>query len=151
MYRITAEQFEDVICDRLLAMGFEARRVGRTNRKDGGIDIVFWNSEPFPVLGAAQLKHHRDRTRRSGPQTVRDFRGVLATHPFQFGVVITNTTFTADARWFADHQQGLIRLRDGQDLRKWIENEFVSEERWRTVPHKIELCPGVTIDVPTLR
>jgi hypothetical protein len=149
--RISAEQFEEFICERLSAMGFEAHRIGRTNRKDGGIDIVFWNSGSFPVLGAAQAKHHRNPSISNGPDVIRDFRGVLATQPFQFGVVITNTTFTADARWFAGHQQGLVRLRDGEDLRKWIHDEFVTQERWRSVPAKIELCPGVEINVPILR
>ncbi len=151
IYRITAEQLEEFVCERLSAMGFEAHRIGRTNRKDGGIDIVFWNGGPFPVLGAAQVKHHRDRGRSNGPDAIRDLRGVLATHPFQFGVVVTNTTFTPDARWFAEHQHGLIRLRDGEDLRKWINDEFVSDERWRIVPARIVLCPGVEISIPIPR
>ncbi len=129
-------------------MGFEARRTGRANRKDGGIDIFFWNGGPFPVLGAAQVKHHRIKYKSNGPDVIRDFRGVLATHPFQFGVVITNTTFTADAHWFADNQKGLIRLRDGKDLRRWIADEFVTDEFWRMVPAKVEICPGVVIDIP---
>ena len=148
IYRISEEQLEELVCERLAAMGLEARRTGGTNRKDGGIDIFFWNGGPFPILGAAQVKHHRTWNRSNGPDVIRDFCGVLATHPFQFGVVITNTTFTADARWFANHQQGLIRLRDGKDLRKWIADGFVTDELWRTVPAKIELCPGVEIDIP---
>jgi len=151
LYCIAPELLEEVACERLSAMGFEAHRTGRANRKDGGIDIVFWNKGPFPILGAAQVKHHRDRNTANGPSVVRDFRGVLATHPFQFGVIITNTTFTADAHWFARCQQGLIRLRDGEDLRKWIHDEFVGDELWRIVPRKIELCPGVVIDIPILR
>lgn len=151
IYRIGAGQLEEFVCERLSAMGFEARQIGRTNRKDGGIDIVFWNGGPFPVVGAAQVKHHRDRNTSNGPDIIRDLRGVLATHPFQFGVVITNTTFTPDARWFAQHQRGLIRLRDGEDLRRWINDEFVTDELWRTVPARIELCPGVEINIPILR
>ncbi|RPJ39369.1 MAG: restriction endonuclease, partial [Planctomycetaceae bacterium] len=148
MNRISASQFEEFICERLSAMGFEARQVGHTNRKDGGIDVVFWNHGPFPVLGAAQVTHHRDHRRSNGSPVVRDFCGVLATHPFQFGLVVTNTTFTADARWFVDHQQGLVRLRDGEDLRRWIYDEFVTDEQWRTLPRRIELCPGIVVDIP---
>ena len=151
IYRISEAQLEELVCDRLSAMNFEARRTGQTNRKDGGIDIFFWNEGPFPILGAAQVKHHRARGTSTGPDDIRDFRGVLATHPFQFGVVVTNTTFTVDARWFAGHQKGLIRLRDGEDLRNWINDEFVSEELWRMVPTKIEICPGVEIEIPVLR
>jgi hypothetical protein len=151
IYRIGEEQLEELVCDRLTAMEFETRRTGRANRKDGGIDIFFWNEGPFPILGAAQVKHHRAHNRSNGPDVIRDFRGVLAVHPVQFGVVITNTTFTADARWFADHEQGLIRLRDGEDLRRWINDQFVDDEFWRTVPAKIQLCPGVEIEIPIFR
>jgi len=42
LHRISPEEFEEFICDRLFAMGFEPRRVGATNRKDGGVDVVFW-------------------------------------------------------------------------------------------------------------
>ena len=94
------------------------------------------------------MKHHRAPNRSTGPDTIRNFRGALASYPVQFGVVVTNTTFTVDARWFADHQHGLVRLRDGEDLRKWINDEFVTDEFWRAVPAKIEICPGVEIEIP---
>jgi hypothetical protein len=151
IFRISEEQFEELVCERLSAMNFEARRTGRADRKDGGIDIFFWNQGPFPILGAAQVKHHRGSDSPNGPDVIRDFRGALATHPAQFGVVITNTTFTVDARWFADNHRGLIRLRDGEDLRKWIDDEFVTNEFWRLVPRKIQLCPGVQIEIPAFR
>jgi hypothetical protein len=63
IYRITPEQFEEFLCDRLFAMGFEPRRVGAINQKDGGVDILFWPrlNGAFPFLGAAQVKHHRPR------------------------------------------------------------------------------------------
>ncbi len=96
--RISAAQLQEFACERLSAMGFEAHQTGAVNRKDGGVDIVFWNHGPFPVLGAAQVKHHQSQGRSNGSDVIRDFRGALATHPVQFGVVITNTTFTADAR-----------------------------------------------------
>jgi hypothetical protein len=149
--RVSAAQLQQFACERLSAMGFEARQTGNINRKDGGIDIVFWNHGPFPMLGAAQVKHHQNQNAPTGSDVIRDFRGALAVYPFQLGVVITNTTFTADARWFAENQQGLIRLRDGEDLRKWIKDEFATDELWRAVPRQLTLCPGVVIDVPILR
>jgi hypothetical protein len=149
--RISAAQLQEVACERLSAMGFEARQTGAINRKDGGIDIVFWNRGQFPILGAAQVKHHQDQNKSNGSDVIRDFRGALAVYPFQFGVVITNTMFTADAHWFAENQRGFIRLRDGEDLRRWIRDEFVADELWRAVPRRITLCPGVVIDIPILR
>jgi hypothetical protein len=96
IYRISPEQFEEFLCDRLFAMGFEPRRVGAINQKDGGIDILFWPrlGGAFPFLGAAQVKHHRDPKTKEGPATVRDFAGVIASHSLNVGMLVTNTSFS---------------------------------------------------------
>lgn len=44
----------------------------------------------------------------------------MSSRLLQIGMVVTNTSFTADARWFADHQPAIIRLRDMSDLKRWI-------------------------------
>ena len=63
-------------------------------------------------------------------------------------MVVTNTSFTPDAEWFAEQQRSLIRLRGLQDLRRWIAAEFTDEAEWREMPRRIELCPGITVDSP---
>ena len=150
IYRISEEQLEELACERLAAMDFEVQRVGRTNRKDGGIDIAFWDRGPFPRLGAAQVKHHRQANRSTGVGVVRDFQGALTGNPFQFGIILTNTTFTPDAKWFAENRQGFLRLRDGEELRRWIDDKFLVEELWRAVPRKLVLCPDVEIEIPSI-
>jgi hypothetical protein len=149
IYNISPENFEYIIQDRLNAMGMDTERIGRTNRKDGGIDVVFWPQQPFPMpfLGAAQIKHHRSPHEPTRPRDIRDMSGVMSTHPFQIRLLITNTTFTADARWFAEHQRVLLRLRDMYDLRRWIASNFLDEAEWREMPMSLELCPGITIDL----
>jgi hypothetical protein len=81
---------------------------------------------------------------------VRDFHGVLTSRvsPFHMGMIVTNTSFTADAKWFANNNQTLLRLRDMQDLNRWMRNDFVNESEWREIPEEIELTPGVTIKIP---
>jgi hypothetical protein len=64
------------------------------------------------------------------------------------GMIVTNTSFTADAKWFANNNQTLLRLRDMQDLNRWMRNDFVNESEWREIPEEIELTPGVTIKIP---
>jgi hypothetical protein len=149
IYNIGPENFEYLIQDRLYAMGFDAERVGHPFRKDGGIDIVFWPRPSFPVpfLGAVQLKHHRSAQTKSGPAAIREMAGVINAQPFHFGLVVTNTTFTPDAEWFASQQQAIIRLRDMSDLKRWIASNFTDEAEWREMPSVLELCPGVTIDL----
>ncbi len=150
IYQITPDKFELLICDRLSAMGFEVERVGSIYTRDGGVDIVAWPPAPtpFPYLLAVQAKHHRSRRKKTGPEAVRAFHAVVSTHPFQAGLFITNTTFTPDARWFATNRQHILRLRDLQDLKRWIAGNFLDEAEWKEIPPFIELAPGFKIFVP---
>jgi hypothetical protein len=144
-----AEDLEILVCDRLEKMGFICIRTGPTHKPDGGIDIIACPQEAvqFPYLLAVQVKSHR-----SGQPTpvkaVRDFVGALQSQPFQAGVIVTNTNFTFDARWFAEKQQHLIHLRDFHDLSCWVRDKFAAREFWREIPQFVELRPGVTIQVP---
>jgi hypothetical protein len=149
VHSLTPGQFEELICDRLSAMGFEPRRIGETNRKDGGIDVVFWPrlSTAFPFLGAAQIKHHRNPQRNEGPSTVREFSGAIADHPFNAGLLVTNTAFSPDAEWYAREHARLIRLRGFVDIRRWVLGNFSDDAEWREIPSSIELCPGVVVKI----
>ena len=149
IYDLSPESFENLIQGRICAMGYEARRVGHTFSRDGGLDILFWpaRSCPVPFLGAVQVKHHRERNRKTGPGPVRELAGIMSSRLLQIGMVVTNTSFTADARWFAEHQPAIIRLRDMSDLKRWIASNFTDEAEWREMPVVLELSPGVTIDL----
>lgn len=130
-------------------MGLDLRRTGDTYTKDGGIDILFWprNSSAFPFLGAAQVKHRSNPQKAESSATVRDFAGVLAGNPFSVGLIVTNGHFSPDAAWFAKEKAQLLRLRDFQDVRRWITNNYSSDEEWREIPKSIEICLGITINL----
>lgn len=147
LHSLSPEAFENLMCDRLFAMGYEPKKLGATFQKDGGIDIVFWPrvTQQFPILGAMQVKHHRDPRIKEGPRSAREFWGVLADNVFNLGLLVTNTTFTPDARWFAQKHEQLLRLRDCDDVRRWLRGTFDDEAEWREFPDQIELCPGVVI------
>jgi hypothetical protein len=149
IHTLSPDEFEEFICERLFAMGLEPKRVGGTFKGDGGIDVVFWPRLPtlFPFLGAAQVKHHRQRSRKEGPATVREFAGSLLGRPFSAGIIVTNTSFSPGAEWFARQHGGLIRLRGFEDIRRWLANNFSAEEEWRELPTCIELAPGVVVKI----
>lgn len=149
VHTLSPEEFEEFICERLFAMELEPRRVGGTFQGDGGIDVVFWPRRPtaFPFLGAAQIKHHRDANQKEGPDTVREFAGSISGRPFSAGIVVTNTSFSANAEWFARQHGGLIRLRGFDDICRWLADNFSSEEEWRELPSSIELAPGIVVRV----
>lgn len=150
LHRLDAEQFELFICNRLAAMGMGATRVGTTYQRDGGIDIVAWpEQEPvFPFLLAVQAKHHSNTRIKTGPREVREFRDVVEHLPFQAGLLVTNTTFTPDAKWAASNRVHLVRLRDFEDLRRWIMDEFLDEAEWREIPDYVEYAPGKKLWIP---
>lgn len=151
VHKLTPPEFEEFVCERLFAMGMEPRRVSNTYRPDGGIDVVFWPraKSAFPFLGAAQVKHHRDHTAVEGPSTVRDFVGSLAGKPFAAGLIVTNTSFSPSAEWFARAQSGLVRLRTFKDICRWLANDFGDDEEWRELPSSIEVAPGVIVRLRT--
>jgi hypothetical protein len=152
VHQLSPENFELLICDRLSAMGFNVQRVGSANTPDGGVDIVAWphKPSPFPFLLAAQVKHHMRPTKKTGPDAVKDLQAVLsAQRHFQAGLLVTSTTFTPNARWFAANHPHIIRLRDMEDLQRWICNNFTDNAEWREMPSTIQLAPGVTIKIPS--
>ena len=150
LYRIGPERFEDLLQDRITAMGFVTQRTGRTFAKDGGVDLLFWKEDaPFPFLGALQAKYHSNPSISTGSGDVREFRGSLAVlPPMAVGILVTNTSFSFDAKWVATKLGSQIRLRDQHDLRRWISGRFVDVDEWREIPIEIELCPGVRIRIP---
>ena len=97
---------------------------------------------------AVQAKHTALPTKKVGPEPVRELLGAIQLHGFNVGLLVTNTTFTADARWVAQQRSLLIRLRDINDLRRWLRNEFLQEHEWRDLPTQIEVCPGVVVKLP---
>jgi hypothetical protein len=148
--RLTPEMFEELICDRLSQMGFGVERVGKnTYHRDGGVDIVAWPKTPaFPFLMAVQAKHHRSPRKKTSVSPVRDLLGTVQSLPFHAGVLVTNTTFTPNAKWVAEQTPTLLRLRDIEDIRRWLVGDFLNEYDWREMPDTIEVCPGVTVRIP---
>jgi hypothetical protein len=150
---LTADQFERFVAERLDRMGYNVTLTGATNRNDGGIDLIAVPklASVGSVVIAGQMKHH------SGDQrTGRDaIDRLLAWKDSYFGVglLVTNTSFTKDAVWTAQQERNarFLRLRDFTDLKRWLEDRFGEENDWREIPDRIELAPGVVIEIPRPR
>jgi transcriptional regulator with XRE-family HTH domain len=151
LHHLNPSQFEEFVLDRLHAMGLKAYPVGGgTFRRDGGIDIIFTPAKPypFPFLGAVQVKHRRDPHYKLGPDPLRELLGVMAAHRlFSAGMIVTNTSFTPDAKDFAMLCQPILRLRDFKDLTRWVAENFADDAEWREMPKRIQLCEGVSVDL----
>lgn len=151
IFQINPDEFELLVCEFLSRMDLEVKRIKSVYSRDGGIDIIAWpRDSKFPYLLATQVKHHRDPIRRTGPAPVRELQGIISCKPFQSGLLVTNTSFTPDAKWFAANKSYLIRLRDMNDLKKWIWNNYSDPLNMRDIPSKIELAPNLIVDIPRI-
>jgi transcriptional regulator with XRE-family HTH domain len=153
LHKLSPERFEHVVAERIDRMGYDVQLTGRTNRRDGGIDLIAVPKirTVGSFLMAAQIKHHH-----SGHTTGRpDVDRLLAwkdSH-FRVGLLVTNTQFSQDARWLADQvsNKAFLRLRDFEDLKRWLRGQVDSEFDWRELPDVISLAPGITVEVPKAR
>jgi Restriction endonuclease len=131
-------------------MGYDVQLTGRTNRRDGGIDLIA--VPKIRTIGsfliAAQIKHHRGDRTTGRPDVDR----LLAwkDSPFRIGLMVTNTSFSQDARWLADqvNNRAFLRLRDFEDLKRWLRGQFDLEFDWRELPDVVSLAPGITVRSP---
>jgi hypothetical protein len=64
--------------------------------------------------------------------------------------ISTPSAFTRDAIWKAQQEgnRAFLRLRDFADLRRWLQENFGDEQDWRELPDRIELAPGIVVEVP---
>lgn len=148
---LTDSGFERLVADILRDMDFTVCAVGHTHRKDGGVDIAAWPKSGLPYLIAVQVKHSR-RNRKVGVKAIREFAGVLDRNPvFRFGLVVTNSTFTDDAREWQSSVQSALRLRDGIDLQRWLAGDFISDAEWKEIPSEVSLGLGVSFPVKDIQ
>lgn len=128
-------------------MGYHCSEIGSTFTADGGIDLVAYSppTQPFPWVLAVQVTTCRNKV---GPAKLRELAGTLQSLPVHVGVLITNSTFSAQARWYAKqfnekHRQKLW-LRDLEDLQCWSRREFAARRYSDDVGFAIELYHGGT-------
>lgn len=151
LYNMSPKDFQFLIAERLDKMDFNVQLAGDVMSKDGGIDIIATPKQSsFPFLFGVQVKHHRSRI-STGQRDIRDLHGAIAGNQsiFNMGMLVTNTHFSADAHWLADQHKKLLRLRDLQDVKRWLKNDFNNPCDWREIPEEVELTKGVIIQVPT--
>jgi len=149
LFELNPKTFETLVCNRLEAMGYVVHQVGSsTFAKDGGIDILAASKEGIPYLIGVQAKHTTLPTKKIAPPVIRELAGAVGTHGLNAGLLVTNTTFTPDARWFAAQRPFLCQLRDFEDLSNWLKDNFLSELAWRRLPKEIQLYPGVAVKLP---
>ena len=147
---LTPDEFERFVANRLDRMGCNVTLTGSTNRKDGGIDLIAVPKAPNvgSLVIAGQVKHHQgdQKTGREAVDRLLAWRDSY----FGVGLLATNTAFTKDAIWTAQQERNarFLRLRDFTDLKRWLQDQWGTEEDWREIPDRVELAPGLVIEIP---
>lgn len=99
IHALTGQEFERVIKELLMAMGFEAELTEVTG--DGGIDIIAKLEKPF-VGGRYLFQCKRYAVGNTvGAPEVRDFYGAVMADRAVKGIFITTSDFTTQAKDFA--------------------------------------------------
>jgi hypothetical protein len=97
------------------------------------------------------MKHHSGEQRlgRAAVEGLLAWKGSA----FGLGLLVTNTAFTRDAIWAAQKSgnEAFVRLRDFEDLRRWLQGNFGDDRDWREIPDQIKPAPSIVIDVPKPR
>ena len=124
--KIDPEKFENLIIAILTKKGFHITKSGKTNTADGGIDIVAQEKGIVNTIIAIQIKYKFRQNKKVNVSEVRDFLGSMEIHNFfNAGMVITNSSFSADSRWI-ENQKHNLELKDSNDIQKWIGENFIT-------------------------
>ena len=77
LINLSPERFEHVVAERIERMGYDVQLTGRSNRRDGGIDLIAVPKlrTVGSILMAAQIKHHQGETRLDASMSIGCLRG----------------------------------------------------------------------------
>ncbi len=130
-------EFEDVVEQLLSKMGFHIE--GRKAAADGGIDMVATKMDA--IVGGKFIIQCKRFTGSVGNSVIRDLYGVVHSESANKGVLITNSTFTKDARSFAEGKP--IELIDGAKLQDLLHQHGLLTTTVSSTD--VKLSPGVQL------
>jgi len=118
IYELSPRKFEELIAELLTNMGWEVEVTGAT--RDGGKDILAYLSTDLGrLLCLVEAKRYR-RDRQVGVELVRSLYGTLCDHQANSAMLVTTSSFSADAREFQKKHQWHLALRDYADIVEWL-------------------------------
>lgn len=110
IYELSSREFEEVVAEVFKKQGFDVILTQET--RDGGSDIIATHSMggiPFMVL--VECKKYGPN-HKVGVSLVRSLLGVQTDHRANKAVLVTSSSFTRDARVFAEPQKQFINNRE---------------------------------------
>jgi len=119
IFLLTPRQFEELVADLLSSQGWNVELTPPT--RDGGVDIrASLTTGVSSVLCLVQVKKYR-KDRAVGINSVRELYGVMEDHNASQAMIVTTSSFSREARAFAQRHQHQIFLHAYDALAKWIQ------------------------------
>lgn len=112
--------FEDLITNLFIKMGYNAKTTQKTN--DGGIDCEFYSKDPI-LCGKVIVQVKRYKNNIDIPK-LREFESVLRNSDAMKGIFISTSSFSNQCEKFASENN--IQLIDGNNLIKYLNNYGIS-------------------------
>ncbi len=118
IFQVSPFEFEHILAELLRDMGYEIEITQQT--RDGGKDILAYKHTPIgKLLFLVEAKRYR-QDRKVGVDLVRSLYGTLMDHKANSAMLVTTSSFTADARDFQKKYQYLLSLKEYEDIVSWI-------------------------------
>lgn len=119
IFDLSPRKFEEVLAEILTDMGWEVELTSAT--RDGGKDILaYQKTELGKFLCLVEAKRYRE-DRKVGVDLVRSLYGTLCDYQASSAMMVTTSSFSADAQAFQHKHQYQLALRDYVDLARWIQ------------------------------
>ena len=120
IYDMTPREFEYFVGSVFETVGYDVQVTQAT--RDGGCDIIATKNDGLvPYMILIECKHYH-RNHKVDVGLVRGLYGVQSDRKANKAVLVTSSSFTKDARQFANNQNTLITLLDIDDLLEKMHN-----------------------------
>lgn len=118
IYTLTPAQFEDLVAEVFRKRGFDVRVTQRT--RDGGKDIIAsYNMSGIPCMLIIECKRYAAGN-KVGVGIVRALHGVQQAEHYGKAVLVTSSSFSSDAKKFANDLRDMVVLIDFKQLMEMI-------------------------------
>jgi restriction system protein len=119
IFRLSPRKYEELIAELLSDMGYDVTLTKAT--RDGGKDILAsMKTECGDILCLVEAKRYR-HDRKIGVSLVRALYGTLCDFKATSGMLVTTSSYSADAQAFQQNHQYQLSLRDYTDVAGWIQ------------------------------
>lgn len=118
LFRVTPRDFEEIIAEIFSHHGFKVELTQQT--RDGGKDIIaITENLGLPVVHFVECKRYA-KNKKVDIGIVKNLYATVVSGGANKGVLVTSSTYTQDARVFADKHLYLLALREYSDVLQWI-------------------------------